>query len=587
MTTPTPIADADSRRRVGGAELLGSLEANGCHGWRGIRYAAPPVGALRWRAPQAPAPWQGVYEALQHGAMAPQFGGRLAPLPPSQHGQIVGAEDCLSLNIFAPAWAPELVPQGSDRRPVMVWIHGGGNAVGSSAGYDVARNLAAQDGVIVVTVNYRLGVLGWFAHPALQAEPGLSDEERSGNFALLDLIAALHWVREHIGGFGGDPGCVTVFGESAGGQNVLLLLASPLAAGLFHRAIAQSPICESFSMAEAQHGLDSPLESHRCGGLVIAERLLRAAGQDLTPAAMADWLRGLSPAALLAAQVPGSEGIYLGPRPIRDGTVLPLAPLHELFADGHWNRMPVLIGSNRDEYRTFLAGKPEHCWMLAGKLPILRDRKAYLVESGLLSRAWRAHHIDRPADAMLDGGHADVWSYRFDWDEAPALPWIRPDLLLGAAHAMEMPFVFRDEAGEFDLFQVNTPFNRAGRMQLCRDMGTAWAAFARSGEPQLPAVETLWPRRSLQGADSLVLDSQRGGGLRMASLRESLDRIKRELLDAGSGALPAALRLRAFARVFLWSPLFAGQATAAEYEHLRQRLGLAEPASAHRPQMEI
>ena len=150
--------------------------------------------------------------------------------------------------------------------------------------------------------------------------------------------------------------------------------------------------------------------------------------------------------------------------------------------------MPVLLDSNRDEYRTFLASKPEHCRVLGGKLPVLCDRKAYLAESGLLSRAWRAHHVDRPADAMLTGGHADVWSYRFDWDEAPTLPFIRPDLLLGAAHVMEMPFVFRDEAGEFDVFQVNTPFNRAGRVQLCRVMGAAWAAFARTGKPHRPTV---------------------------------------------------------------------------------------------------
>ena len=140
---------------------------------------------------------------------------RLAPVPASQHGHIVGEEDCLSVKVFAPAWTPEQVPQGSERRPVMVWIHGDGNAVGSAAGYDVTRNLAAQDGVIVVTVNYRLGLLGWFTHPALQAESGLSGEESSGNFAQLDLIAALRWVREHIATFGGDPGCVTVFGESA------------------------------------------------------------------------------------------------------------------------------------------------------------------------------------------------------------------------------------------------------------------------------------------------------------------------------------------------------------------------------------
>lgn len=585
MSAREPVAHPDTLRRLADGELIGSLEANGCHGWRGLRYAAAPVGALRWRAPRPPAAWSGVQQALRHGPMAPQYAGRLAPVAPSQHGCIVGDEDCLSLNIFAPAWPPDRVPHGRDRRPVMVWIHGGGNAVGSAAGYDVARNLAAQDGVVVVTVNYRLGLLGWFAHPALQADPDLSAEDRSGNFALLDLIAALRWVREHIPAFGGDPGCVTVFGESAGGQNVLLLLASPLAAGLFHRAIAQSPVCESFSLEESLHGQDSPLESRRCGGVVVGQRLLARAGLKAPPA-MADWLRSLSPATLLGAHVPGSEGIYLGPRPTRDGTVLPLKPLRDLFRQGRWHRMPVLLGSNRDEYRTFLAGKPEHCRLLGGKLPVLRDRAAYLAESGLLSRAWRAFHVDQPADAMLASGHGDVWSYRFDWDEAPRLPVVRPDLLLGAAHAMEMPFVFRDEAGEFDLFRVNTPFNRSGRLALCRAMGTAWTSFAREGRPRLPDG-TVWARRTLEGADSLVLDSDRDGGVRMGSARESMTCLRHELLDGGAIPLPAAWRLRAFARVFLWSPLFAGQGGEAEYDDLRQRLQLTTPASAHRPLMEI
>jgi para-nitrobenzyl esterase len=554
-----------------------------------IRYAAPPTGALRWRAPQPAAPWQGVLKALRHGPIAPQYAGLLAPVPPSRYGQVIGDEDCLSLNVFAPAWQPDDIPRGPQRRPVMVWIHGGGNAVGTSATYDVARNLAAQDGVIVVTVNYRLGVLGWFTHPVLQQDDATA-EERSGNFGLLDLIAALRWVQENIGAFGGDPGCVTIFGESAGGQQVLLLMASPLAAGLFHRAVAQSPVCESFSMDEVVNGIDSPLESRRCGALQVSTRLCATAGRaDLQreePAAVAGFLRSLTPAQLLAAFVPGSVGIYLTPRPARDGVVLPTAPLAEVFASGQFNRVPVILGTNRDEYRTFLADKPEHSRMLFGKLPILHDRAAYIAESTLMSRAWRAHHVDAPADAMLAGGHAEVWSYRFDWDEAPAVPFVRPDILLGACHGMEMPFVFRDTAGAFDLFKVNTPFNRAGRHLVAQAMGDAWTSFARTGVPTLPAGAP-WPRRRAGvSPDSLVFDTPRDGGLHMAALRSSLPAIKREVMEGG-GDLPAKLRARGFARVFLWSPMFAGHADEAEYAAVRTRFGGAAEASAHRPLAEI
>jgi para-nitrobenzyl esterase len=599
VPTPTQTPDPDSRRRIAGGEIIGSREpttTQATHAWRGLRYAAAPVGPLRWRAPQPPAAWSGTCEALRSGAMAPQVAGLLAPVSPSEHGRVVGDEDCLFLNVFAPAWRPEEVPQGAQRRAVMVWIHGGGNAVGTAAGYDVARNLAAQDGVIVVTVNFRLGVLGWFTHPALQADPGASDAERSGNFALLDLVAALAWVRDNIAAFGGDPNCVTIFGESAGGQNVLLLLASPLAAGLFHRAIAQSPVVETFSLDEMIHGRPSPLPSRACGSLEIAARLWAADGRSPDPAAaraalagqpapqVAEFLRSRRPDQLIGAFTPGSVGIYLAPRVARDGVTLPRAELPAVFASGAWNRVPVLLGSNRDEMRTFMADKPEHSRLLFGKVPVLRDRRAYLAESDAKARAWRAVHVDAPADAMLAGGHRDVWSYRFDWDEAPRVPGIRPDLLLGAAHAMEMPFVFRDVAGEFDIFKVFTPFNRRGREAVAQAMGSAWTTFARTGQPELPG-KLPWSRRAdAPAAESLLIDSPGDGGLRMQPAKETVAAIKQSVRD---GSLPPALRCRVYARTFLWTPLFEDHGSTAEYERWCRELGVDSPAEAHRPQIEI
>ncbi|RVT47743.1 carboxylesterase/lipase family protein [Rubrivivax albus] len=510
--------------------------------------------------------------------MAPQVGGLLAGLPPAQHGQVVGDEDCLTLNVFAPA-------PGGEPRPVMVWIHGGALSVGTSATYDVARNLAREDGVVVVTINYRLGVLGWFAHPALAADA--TPEERSGNFGLLDQIAALRWVREHIAVFGGDPGRVTVFGESAGGQSVLLLLASPLAAGLFHRAIAQSPVAETFAFDAAVHGEPGAvLDSRRCGALEVTRRVRQAAVDrgEPGPADEAAFLRGCTPAQLLGACRPGSVGISLSPRPARDGVVLPMEPLAQVFASGRWNRMPVLLGSNRDEIRTFVADKPEHVRLLGGKLPLLRNRAAYLAETSTLSAAWRALHVDAPADAMLAGGHADVWTYRFDWDEAPAVPFVRPDLLLGAAHAMEMPFVFRDLAGEMDLFKVFTRGNRPGRGAVAAAMGQAWTSFARDGVPRLPGGAT-WPRRQTgEGADSLQIDTPRGGGLRMAALRRRMAEIKQGLLEA---AWPPHWRCRIYARMLLWSPLFEGHGSAAEYAAWARALGVDAAPEAFRPGMEI
>ena len=556
------FAEPATLRRIEGGDVVGSLEADGTFAWRGLRYAAPPLRELRWRAPQPAAPWQGTLQALEPGAMAPQIGGLLAPVPRSQFGQVVGSEDCLWLNVHA--------PRDAERRPVMVWLHGGGNAVGTAASYDVARNLAAEDGVVVVTVNHRLGVLGWFTHPDLQA--GATAEERSGNFALLDMVAALRWVQHNIEAFGGDPGRVTIFGESAGGQNVLLLLASPLARGLFHRAIAQSPVAETFALDAAIHGADSPIASRRAGALPVAHRV-KAPSRDA-----AAYLRSLPPATLIGAYTAGSVGIYLSPRPARDGVTLPRAPLPEVFASGDWNRVPVILGSNRDEMRTFLVDKPEHANLLFGALPLLKDRAAYLAETTFQSRAWRALHVDAIADAMLAGGHADVWTYRFDWDEAPRIPGLRPDLSLGAAHAMEMPFVFRDRAGMFDLFKVNTPFNRRGRMELVQAMGDAWTGFARDGTPG-----AAWARRTAAG-NGLVFDTRTDGGVRMAPLRDTVAAIKQDLHDA---PLSAALRAAIYARLFLWSPLFEGHGSQAEYHAWAAAAGVAQPADAHRPAIEV
>lgn len=583
--TISRIASPATLRKIAQGELIGSIEREGVHAWRGIPYAPAPVGARRWRAPGPPPVWPDRLQALDHGPMAPQIAGLLAPVPAAQHGGVVGDEDCLRLNIFAPAATADAAPQ--QRRPVMVWIHGGGLSVGTAASYDVARQLAVQDGVVVVSFNYRLGVLGWFAHPALQEEPGVTDQERSGNFGLLDAIAALRWVRDNIATFGGDPGCVTIFGESAGGQMALLLMASPLAAGLFHRAIAQSPVAETFSMAEAVHGTLSPLPSRRSGSRAVAQRLMDASGvtPQEPPADLAAWLRSRSVSELLAAFTPGSVGIYLSPRPVRDGLVLPLQPLQQVFASGRWNRVPVILGSNRDEIRTFVADKPEHVRLLRGKLPLLRNPAAYAAETRAMSDAWRAVHVDEVADAMLAAGHADVWTYRFDWDELPAIPLIRPDRLLGACHGLEMPFVFRDTAGEFDLFRANTPFNRSGRLAVAKAMGDAWTSMARDGEPRLPGGIT-WQRRTTDGTrDSLLFDSPRGGGLQMASARRRIDQLKQSVLR--DDTLPAALRCAIYARLFLWCPLFEGLGSQQEYEAWGQQLGCDLPATQFRPAVEI
>lgn len=583
-SSPNRHADALTERALPAGTVIGSIERDGTHGWRGLPYAAPPIGRLRWRAPQPLSRWQQPRLALSHGHRAPQYAGPLAGVPSHLHGQIIGDEDCLTLNVFAPGWAPHEVPVDGDRRPVMVWIHGGGNSIGTSVTYDVARSFAREDGLIVVTVNYRLGVFGWFRHPALVAARAATEADQSGNFGTMDLIAALHWIRVNIAAFGGDPGCVTIFGESAGAQNVLTLLASPLAAGLFHRAIAQSPLTHGYTPEQAVDGADPAFESERVGSREIAARLASRCG---APARVtATWLRSLATHDILSVFNPGSGGYYGSPRPIRDGHVLPSAPLADVFRSGEWNRVPVIIGTNRDEIRPFIADKPEYSRLMFGSLPMLIDRSVYALESDTMSAVWRSLHLDGPADAMLAGGHRDVWTYRFDWDEAPPVPYVRPDLLFGAGHGMEIPFVFRDMEGRTDLFKVSSLMNLASRRALSGTMASAWASFARKGRPTVP--DTTWAarRRTTSSAESLVFDSSSDGGVRMETLRRDVGRVK-AWLKTTDAIRRDELRCQIYARTFLWSPLLNGHGSEEEYAAWCDEFGCDKPAEAFQPEREI
>ena len=234
---PATLAE-ETYRSINSGQIVGYKEPNGTLAWRGIPFATPPVGELRWKAPRPPEPWEGVRETLAFGSACPQrgFGGGTSG--------ITGAEDCLYLNVWQP-------PRSETERPVMFWIHGGANHIGEAATplYHGA-NLAAAHDVVVVSINYRLGPLGWLTHPGLRVSGDLADD--SGNYGTLDILRALEWVRENIAQFNGDPDNVTIFGESAGGFNVLTMMVSPLAAGLYHKAIVQSGglTINSFSVAE-------------------------------------------------------------------------------------------------------------------------------------------------------------------------------------------------------------------------------------------------------------------------------------------------------------------------------------------------
>ena len=545
--SPPPALDASSGPTLAMGAVVGFATANGAHNWLQIPYARPPVDQLRWRAPQPPETWSGTREALAVGNICVQLANEL-DAPDASPGTAVGSEDCLYLNVHAPYFAPGEVPRGDARQPVMVWIHGGGNTIGSGGFYD-GGNLAARQDVVVVTVNYRLGPFGWFRHAALRAGTP-SEAERSGNFGTLDLIAALEWVRENAPAFGGDPGNVTIFGESAGGTNVMTMLLSPRARGLFHRAILQSPGIGTDDPASGENLADAPVPGHaRSSGEVLLALLqddgeaadreaARAVLLDWDDAAIADYLRGVAPAVLMATYLDDPEEAGLGmidlPTVFRDGTVLPRVEPHAAFAAGAYNPVPVILGTNRDENKLFLGGDPELVWWILGVYPYVRDPARYDRVASYLSRAWKANAVDALAPLLQKAPGGPVYAYRFDWDEEPSLFGADLSQLVGAAHLLEVPFVFAHwKLGPrtkllFD--ETNAP----GRAELSDVMMSYWAQFAHTGDPgrgrdgSLPPW-SAWDDSRPDAPKFVVLDTEADGGIRMSSETESAAALALEL----------------------------------------------------------
>ena len=597
------LADPASLRQLAEGSLIGFAAPDGTQAWLGIPYAAPPVGDLRWCAPHPPLPWSGTRTALAFGGQAVQLAGPGAEFPGVPAGTPAGSEDGLYLNVWAPASGPDQVPRGTDRLPVMVWIHGGGNSIGSANLYTYASRLAGPERMVLVTVNYRLGVLGWFHHPALHAADA-SAEDRSGNYGTQDLVAALRWVQRNIAAFGGDPGRVTIFGESAGGINVMTLMLTPLARGLFHRAISQSGVLRPMSVAQASHYSDDAEPGHFASAREMVNHWLvqegraqdRAAAkaiQDgMEPAELRAWVRGRPVAELLRPFAGAPMGMYMAPDSIMDGHVLPAAPWLEVFADpSRYNAVPAILGSNRDEWRLFSAGPFDHyVEMRLGLWPYLRDAAAYVRDNAYYSDIWKAVQIDEPAAAIAAASEPPVYVYRFDWDEEPALPGLDLSVLLGACHGLELAFVFKAvEQPPAQLAWLFAGRARAPAVALQRAIVSYWTEFARSGAPGRGRGGDLpeWrPWRNAEGGDKLlVLDTPGDGGIRMSPQVLTIAAIKARL-QADPAIADDRERCRLYARLFYFAmtaDIRARYWGAQEYEALRATLGGEYPPETFRP----
>jgi para-nitrobenzyl esterase len=505
---------------------------------------------LRWKAPRPLVPWERAREMLTEPPACVQ--------PRSEPGKppaIIGQEDCLYLDLYAPAMSVDLAL--TRRLPVMVWIHGGANIAGSAGDYD-AGQLALQRQVLVVVPNYRLGPLGWFSHPALDDGPPplphgdkprlvTGDElrvqdDRSGNYGTLDMIAALQFVRENITRFGGDPQNVTIFGESAGAADVLSLLLSPRAKGLFQHAIAESPVLYSTSMNEAQafseDGGAPSSASEVLARLLIADgraadrNAARALIAGMDRAQNAAYLRAATPQALLAAALQprpaGDDRPPDFPTVLRDGTVIFSEPPLERFARGDYNQVPIILGTNRDEIKLFQAQNPELVARDGSGRPQIKDHALYALLAEYRSDAWRAGTIHAIAPLLAKAQRDSVYVYRFDWDEQPHATGL--DELIGAAHAMELDFVFDVFAATPRTHGMYDEHNARGRKYLARAVMAYWSELAYEGSPGMGRANDLidWEPWGEQPA-VLVLDTKAGGDLRMeheaASVPELLARL--------------------------------------------------------------
>jgi para-nitrobenzyl esterase len=458
-----PIVETQSGKVQGVRE--GPLQV-----FRGIPFAKPPVGPLRFRAPEPPEAWSGVRDASRFGS---------SPMQIDISGSLALSEDCLYLNVWTP---------GTDngRRPVLVWIYGGGFTSGSANIY--GGDTFAQNGdIVVVTLNYRLGALGFLYLRELLGD----DFAASGNCGLLDIVAALRWVHENIAAFGGDPARVTIMGESAGAKCVGTLQATPAAQGLFQQAIQESGAGQCVR--------------DRMTTTVIARRLLSALGLKDNEAGK---LLDLPAETIVAAQARAVANVQsFGP--VVDGVVLSQYPL-EAIRQGLAGNVPTLIGSNRDESKLYIAMDPRvkqpnanaliqyfgsngPAVYAAYRTALEQNESADVWAQTLTDYLYRLASVYQAECQAMQG--ATVWMYRFDW----AGP-------LGACHGLELPFVFHGALSFGDemasLMGTITPANKP----LADLIHAAWIAFIRTGNPDIPGLPD-WPRYTAAERATMIFDT--------------------------------------------------------------------------------
>ncbi len=538
-----PVIAKSTLTQTESGEIIGFVD-DGVSTWLGIPYAAPPAGELRWRAPRPPVPWEGTRQALTFGDACPQ----------RAQGNIQGSEDCLFVNVWSPDGRFGEAGAGHNREPgrdtalpVMFWIHGGGNSIGESSTsiYSGAR-LSREHNLVLVSLNYRLGPLGWFRHTALHNETSTPADD-SGNYGTLDIMLALQWVQNNIARFGGDPDNVTIFGESAGGFDVLTMMASPLARNLFHRAISQSGGLNLTSVEVAENYSDDANPGHRLSSREIVNQMLIDQGrvtdrdsakqyqEKMDPFEISAALHKLSPAELIGLYTGSFGGMLGNPDIFADGFVLPSdLKTNEIFSNPDtYNAVPVMLGTNRDEIKLFMAFSSDTIDKTFGLPSGFNDLARYNRDNRYGTDSWKIRGVDDLASAMSQAGNRQVFAYRFDVDDWRNLGFINLKDLFGAAHALEVPFVF----GNFPKpLRVIFPDSMKDEFNLVSSqMRAYWAEFAYTGSPGRgrSGQQIEWqPWDNSENATPrlMVFDTESDQKTRMVSDRLATDDLRQRLI---------------------------------------------------------
>ena len=449
-----------------------------------IPYAKPPVDDLRWKAPRDLLSPENIIEQKDNNFCIQEpssMGG--AP----GKGILVGSEDCLYLDIKVPK------KKSQDLLPVMFWIHGGGNTSGLKDLYDYSK-LAFRHDVIVVTINYRLGAFGWFTHPAIQTNQ--SGIDKTSNFGTLDIIQALKWVSKNIKLFGGDPNNITIFGESAGGHNVLSLMVAPQAKGLFHKAISQSGYTTSTSKKDAHiTKVTNPIFNHTSSEVVnrlipnhkelslddLRERLLRLSAEDL--------FREYSDKSNLEV-----------PLLTDDGIVIPKEGLESSLSNiNHLSNIPFMAGSNRDEVKLWI-GTAEYFvkldYSLLGSIlgiprVRLKDEAAFEAFNYYRSEAWKIRGVIEPISSLNSIGNNKTFAYKFDWDDHRRFIVADFKKLIGASHGTEIPLITGNNKLVEGYGFLIYPAGPSKRF-ISKNMMLFWSNFAKNGNPGTSTNGIVW-----------------------------------------------------------------------------------------------